>query len=479
MNMKLYAAIKKSFFSSVAAYLVQFLCLVIYARLFSPQEFGFLASIQVFVVFFQMLSNMGVGPALINEKNVSSEMRNGIFSFTIFIAIFLSLSFYGFSYWLNYFFDNMYQTLAVFVSVSVFFSAISVLPITALNKDTKFISLAKATIIGEVASVIFIITLYSSLASVELLASRFAILAFLRFLLTYYMSQNTLMGRAKIGKGLHHIKVIASFSLYQFGFSFINYFSRNLDNILIGKYLGMTQLGFYQKSYDLMKYPIQLTTVAMNPAIQPVLSKFQSDKRLITNEHNTLVVRLFKFSLPISLFLILSSRDLVLFLFGEEWLESAKVISILALSVPFQIVMSTAGAFFQSINRPKLLFVSGCISAVFNIVAIVLGVSLGTLKDVATLITISMIVNFFQAYFILFKYGFRENFYRFVLLLFITFFKNVPFLGVFYSIYYYLSNDVFSLPFYRLFFLGLALCVVYFAIFYSDCIKLIKKSFTR
>src|SRR6185369_6087850 len=56
---------------------------------------------------------------------------------------------------------------------------------------------------------------------------------------------------------------IWGFSLNLAGFQIVNYFGRNADNFLIGRFLGATQLGFYTLAYTLMVYPISnLTSVA-------------------------------------------------------------------------------------------------------------------------------------------------------------------------------------------------------------------------
>ena len=45
-----------------------------------------------------------------------------------------------------------------------------------------------------------------------------------------------------------------------FFFNIVNYFTRNLDKLLIGKYMGMSPLGYYEKSYRLMMLPLQNIT---------------------------------------------------------------------------------------------------------------------------------------------------------------------------------------------------------------------------
>ena len=79
--------------------------------------------------------------------------------------------------------------------------------------------------------------------------------------------------------------LIFLFSSFQFLFNFINYFSRNADSILIGKYLGTAPLGFYDKSYRLMLMPVQNLTHIITPVLMPVLSRFENDKNYIFNSY--------------------------------------------------------------------------------------------------------------------------------------------------------------------------------------------------
>src|SRR5690606_12011440 len=57
-------------------------------------------------------------------------------------------------------------------------------------------------------------------------------------------------------------RVINSFykiSLYvktNIGFDFVNFFSRNIDSLLVGKVLGTSSLAMYDKAYRLVLYPV-------------------------------------------------------------------------------------------------------------------------------------------------------------------------------------------------------------------------------
>ncbi|EMN6211640.1 oligosaccharide flippase family protein [Vibrio vulnificus] len=425
MSRKLNSAILKSVSGRLLTYVVQFGSLAIYARLFSPEEFGVIASVQVFVIFFQMLADVGIGPAIINEDKFSDKQRDGVFSVTAILGCFLALLFFLFSYALNTFYGGYeYQKIAVFVSVSIFFSSLNVVPMTAMNKDAKFMHIALVDIVAECLSISVVCLLYLQGYGIIALAARPMVQSISRFIGVWVISNETDLGRPILGKELHHIKSILAFSSYQFGFNFINYFSRNLDNILIAKYFGMASVGIYEKSYQLMRYPLMVTTFAMTPAIQPILTKFRYNKEKVIGEHNRLTGRLLAISLPISAFIYLNSNSIILILFGKQWLSIEVLIKVFVFMIPIQAVLSTSGTFFQVMNKPRLLFVSGVISAIFNVIAIISGVILGEIKYVAFALVISFSVNFIQAYFILFKYCFIDSpkeFYLHQLKVLITF----------------------------------------------------------
>ncbi|SBT11696.1 lipopolysaccharide biosynthesis protein [Vibrio celticus] len=410
MRKLLYSAIKKSILGKFLIYAVQFSALAIYARLFSPEQFGVIASIQVFVIFFQMLSDVGIGPAIINEKSFNSNQRDGVFTVTFVLGLALGMLFYFCSYFLNSLYGGYeYQSIAMIVSVSIVFYSLSIVPIASLNKDAQFVRIAKSESIAELISLFFVYFLFLADFGVLALAAKSLLQSLFRFFLIHHQSKNTSMGRARLGREVQHIKQLASFAGYQFGFNFINYFSRNLDNVLIAKYFGMSAVGVYEKSYQLMRYPLMVTTFAMTPAIQPILTKVRNDKEKIIKEHDRLTSRLLALSLPISVFLFFNSEIVILILFGEQWLEIEPLIMIFAFMIPTQAVLSTSGSFFQVANKPRLLFFSGILSAIVNVTAIFLGVSLGEIKYVAMCLVLSFSINYFQTYFLLFRYCFNTR----------------------------------------------------------------------
>ena len=85
-------------------------------------------------------------------------------------------------------------------------------------------------------------------------------------------------GKAAVGK-------VFSFSAYQFSFQLLNYFSRNLDKLLMGRYMSLSQLGYYDKSYRLMMLPLQNIAYVVSPVMHPIFSEMQNDLRKLADSY--------------------------------------------------------------------------------------------------------------------------------------------------------------------------------------------------
>lgn len=203
---------------------------------------------------------------------------------------------------------------------------------------------------------------------------------------------------------------IWSFSRNQFSFNFINYFSRNLDSILIGRYLNAGQLGYYNKSYQLSLYPNQILAGVITPVIQPILSDYETELDVIKKVYLRITRILANIGVPLSVFCFFAANDIIFFLFGNQWGNSIPSFQILAVSIWIQMIASSTGAIYQSSNRTDLLLVSGIQSMILNVTSIVIGVSIGTIESVATMIVFSFSINFIINNYLLMYKTFNSNF---------------------------------------------------------------------
>ncbi|MBD9632589.1 oligosaccharide flippase family protein [Pseudomonas sp. PDM19] len=403
---KLYKAIGKSMLSRYTVYAANIISLMLLSRLFTPEIFGTVASIAVLLVFFQILSEAGLGPAVINIDHLPPADRDGIFSLTLIIGIIFSISFIFATPLIAKLYNSVeIIELTPFGAITLFFYSASILPNAMLLRDQNYYKLSIIGLCAEICSTLTASILLQYIDPKIALIGKTASSSAISFISAYYFSSHTEFGRPRLGRKISAVYPLLSFSLYQFLFNLINYFSRNLDNILVGRVLGTAALGVYDRAYQIMRYPLILLSFAMTPAIQPTLRRHANDLRVIEKIHTDFSYKLSLIACPLALAIILLSKLIVKIILGEKWIGVAPLISIFAFSIPAQVVLSTIGSFFQAINKVNLLFLSGLISAATTISLIAIGIHLGNLEKLSWLLVAAFYINYLQSYFIFYRFG--------------------------------------------------------------------------
>ena len=387
-----------------AVYAVNLLSMMLLARIFTPETFGTVAAIMVFFVFFQLMAEAGLGPAIINLNHLALDDRNGLFGLTLVIGLLLAALFAALAPGFLAFYQlPRVDEVVPYIALSVPFFAASIVPNALLLREQAFFRIANGGLAAEVLSTAGTITLTQFIDPLHALAAKGAFSAATLFFVLWFFSAKTEFGRPMPGPKFSAIKPLLSFSGYQFGFNFINYFSRNLDNILVGKYMGATTLGNYDKAYQLMRYPLLLLTFAMTPAIQPVIREHAGDPRKVEEIHRDFTFKLSLLGAAAGLAMYVLAEWIILIALGKQWLDVVPIIRILAIAVPVQVVLSTSGSFFQAMNRADLLFACGVFSAGVMVSAIVLGIAARDIEVLCWGLVAAFHVNFIQAYYYMYR----------------------------------------------------------------------------
>lgn len=400
-----------NFIAKYSNLIIQIFITAILARILTPEDYGIITVVMVFITFFNLLGDMGLGPAIIQNKQLNKKEISDIFLFSIILAVVLSLTFYLFSYFISYYYkSNIYVNIGHLLCISVFFNTLNVVPNAVLSKKMNFKILGINSVLTNVLVGILTIILAIYGFSYYSLVINSIIQSILLFSLNYYFSKIII----SFNYNKETIKKIKSYSIYQFLFNLINYFSRNLDNILTGKYLGVSSLGYYDKAYRLMIYPIQYFTFVITPVLHPVLSEYQNNKDIIYENYVRITKFLALVGVFISVFCFFSSKEIILIMFGDRWLGSVYCFKILSLSIMFQIVLSSSGSIFQATNSTKELFISGAYVALTTVTSIIIGVYLGKIEFVAMGVFIAYFINFNIVFYYLITIVFNKNFFKFL-----------------------------------------------------------------
>lgn len=388
-------SVKRAAFINVAsrysAIVIQLAYSVILARILSPDEFGIVAIAQVFVAFFNLFADMGLGSAVIQMRSLSKVDISQLFACSIVFGLGLSALFvvlgtpmaalYG---------REELRTVFLCLSFSVFFGTLNTIPNALLLKNKQFMSVGAR----QVVSTLFasVAGLASALAGASYVAIAIYSIAYNAFIFLWNFSSNAMK---PIFKGsLCAVRKVFDYSAYLFGFNLINYFARNSDNLLIGYFFGAASLGNYSKAYQLMYYPLTYLTNIVTPVLHPMLVDRQEDKEYIYSFYIKTVKLLSLLGVYVTLLFCFCSEDIIMAMYGDQWLMAAPYLSLLSISIWSQMICGTSGTMFQLLNRTRDHFVRGFIISLTVTASIMLGVALGSIEAVALCVGVSSYVAF-------------------------------------------------------------------------------------
>lgn len=399
-NMSIKKAAITNFITRYSIIIIQLILNSILARLLTPDDYGIVAVVTVFTTFFTLIADMGIGPAIIQNKNLNDEDISSIFNFTIISGLLFFILFCFFSYPIALFYKNkVYIPLGILISVSILFNVVNIVPNAILLKEKKFKLIGIRTItITIICGIVTIVLAYLGFKYYAIVLNSILIA-----IMTFCFNLNSSKILIKKQINLKSINKIKHFSIYQSGFSIINYFSRNLDNLLIGKLLGEIQLGYYDKAYKLMLYPIQSLTHVITPILHPILSEYQNNRDYIYVKYTQILKLLSLIGIFLTMYCYFASEEIVIIMYGEQWIKSIHTFRILSLTIWVQMIMSSSGTIFQSLSETKYLFKAGYITTILNVSAIVIGLVLGRIEYIALMILISFSINFIITFYILVK----------------------------------------------------------------------------
>lgn len=408
---QLFSGVMYSALSKYAGLFISLAVTGILARLLPPSDFGTVSIATVLIQFFSVLANAGIASAIIQHKELGRRDINEIYMATLWIGGALSVLVFALAGPAAAFYhDPRLLPLCRWLSASLFLSAASVVPNTLFYKEKRFRYIARRTLAIQAVTGIFAIgTALSGMGIYSLLVQ-----PLLSNLLIYMTALKSYPQQWLWTTGINSLKRIGRYSLYQFLFDTTGYFTRNLDKLLVGKFMGMQPLAYYEKSYRLMTLPLQNVTYVITPVLHPLLSDYRDDAGRLA-EVNGRISRLLAFiGFPLSALFFFSAPEWVICFFGSQWQASVPLFRILSLSVGFQLVLSSSGSFYQAGGYTKGLFLCGLFGAAATMASVLCGIFLwGSLSGTAVCMVVASLACFVQCYWLLYRRLFRCSLHRF------------------------------------------------------------------
>jgi len=370
------SGIKSNSVSQFGRQALQITTTIILTRYLSPSDFGLMSMAFVITGFLNVFRDLGTSPAIIRQKEISDILLSTIYWFNIFFGFVTSILIFSFAPMIARFYEEeRLITIFQLLSISFILTSIGIAHQAILEKNLNFSVLAKieltSTFIGSFVGIIMSIKNYGVLSLVfqTLVTSSVSTILLVKY------SQ----WKPMLNFQFKQLQTIAKFSLNLTGFNVFNFVVRNADNLLIGKYLGAQQLGYYNLAYKILVYPVQNISSVVSRVMFPVFSQFQEDDNLFRETYLKMIKAIAFITFPLMLGLMVMSKHFVLTVLGKEW---EPVIMLLIIFSPIGLIQSidaTTGIIFQAKGKTDWMFWWGIATGILSICAFIIGLQWGIL----------------------------------------------------------------------------------------------------
>jgi O-antigen/teichoic acid export membrane protein len=369
-----------------------FVSSVILARLLLPEDFGLLAIATVFSGFAAIVVDAGLGDALIQRKALDDAHVNAVFFLGIAIGLLASMVFWFAAPALaGLYAAPILKPVCRGLALGLILGALGTVPRALRRRRMELRVLAAVDVVATCVGGIVAVFLAASGAGVwSLLASQLLGAAIAAVILWAGCQW-----RPRAAYHREAYREVMRFSGGLVGFNMVNYWARNLDNLLIGWMLGAAALGVYARAYFLMLLPIYQITSVIAIAMLPALASIQGDRPRVKAVYLRSLGAIGLVSAPAVIGLFVVADTLIPVLYGENWRGVIPVLRILCVASLLQAFCNPVGWIYTNQNRTDLMFRWGLFGSGVQVLAIGLGGCGGTLSSIAIAYVLACVAIFY------------------------------------------------------------------------------------
>ncbi len=385
--------------SQAARFGLQTASTMILARLLTPGDFGIIAMVAAVTAFARVFQDMGLSTATIQHPELSHTQVTMMFWLNVLIGSLLTLAVAASAPVLALFYHQPEVFwLAIALSAIFLIDSLGGQHSALLTRRMQFRTLAVIQVaaigIGSTASILGALLGLGYWALV------------LGSWVTTVVNTALLWSNSPWRPGLpvrgSGIGALLTFGTNVTGSEVANYFSRNLDNILIGRVWGAQALGLYSRAYALLMFPIRNLRIPLNAVAYPALSRLQGDPKRYRAYYGKYVALLGFASMPIAAFLFVCSDNTVNLLLGSRWSGASAIFRVLAVVAFIQPVLSTQGMVMLSCGFSRRYLWLGVVNAAVMAASFGLGVIWGPIG-----VASAYAVAFYLTLYPILHYGFK------------------------------------------------------------------------
>jgi PST family polysaccharide transporter len=324
--------------SQALAFLVQLAATVVLTRLLAPSDFGLVTMVTTFSLLLASFGLNGFTEGILQRPEIDDPLASNLFWINLGAGILLSVGFAAAGSLIARFYGEPRVThVAIGMSLTIFFTSTSVLHLALLKRAMKFSAVSVNDIVARAVSVGVSIGLaVAGLGYWALVAGAVALP------LSQSIGAWTLCRwLPKFPRRAPGTMSMVRFAMNTYSHCVVNYFAKNMDNLLVGWRFNAQALGFYKKAYDLFVLPANQLLSPVSAVVVTTLSRLKGDRA----EYQRCFLRglsiLAFVGMGLSGVLTLIGKDFIRLLLGPGWDTAGSIFVFFGPGIGFMLIYGT------------------------------------------------------------------------------------------------------------------------------------------
>lgn len=311
---------------------IQFIVSIILAKLLTPEEYGIVGLITIFITIANVFVQNGFNTALIQKKNADDVDFSSVFYLSLGVAAVMYAVLFAGAPLIAAFYEEPELVLIVRVlAVILFFGAVTSVQNAVVARRMEFRGLFFATLAAVIISGLLSICMaYKGMGVWALVGQQIAYYFFLMLVLFI-----TVSWKPGLLFSITRVKTLFSFGWKLLCSSLLDTVYNNIYGLVIGKAYNNEVLGYYNRGDQFPKLITNNLGVAIQSVMLPAFSASQSDKPRVKSMVRRSIVTSSFVILPMMAGLIAVAEPMVLVILGEKWLSCVPFLKLMCVAYSF------------------------------------------------------------------------------------------------------------------------------------------------
>ena len=325
---------------------------VMLARLLAPDDYGLAAMVLVLTSLVPIFADLALGAALVQRKDLTEDDRSTVFWTSVVAGVvFTTAGLLAAGAIADFYGEAQVEPLFMALSLTFLVSSLGTTQAALLTREMDFRSLELRVMAGSlVGGVIGVAVAAAGGGAWALIAQELAFVTVSTVLLWIFSPW-----RPSLRFSGKSIRELGSFSGQIFGTRLLFYANRNVDNILIGRFLGAPALGAYALAYNVMLSPLSRLAWPIQTVFFPAFASIQDDRDRMARMWLRVNGMVAAVTVPAMVGLVVVAPEFVHIVLGDRWSSAVPVIQILAVVGLLQSLQSLNSSILQATGRAGIL----------------------------------------------------------------------------------------------------------------------------